>query len=71
MKEQILTLHSANAARQSNRTAERHPYACCIEDLSVRQYLEQHSAHQDIPEAHCEPTLEAVQYYTVLLQNIA
>ncbi|SRR5258708_2198778 len=69
--EYIRTPHCANAARQSNHTAGTHPYACCIGDLSARQYLERHSEHQGILEAHCELALEAAQYYTELLQSIA
>ena len=36
------------------------PYACCIEDLSVCQYPKPHSKHQDTPEAHYQPALEAI-----------
>ncbi len=36
------------------------PYACCIEDLSIHQYPEPHSKHQDTPEAHYQPALEAI-----------
>ena len=45
-------------------------YACCIEDLSICQYPEPHSKHQDTPEAHYQPALEAIWYYMEILQII-
>jgi len=36
------------------------PYTCCIEDLSIHQYPKPHSKHQDTPEAHYQPALEAI-----------
>ncbi len=45
-------------------------YTCCIEDLSICQYPKPHSKHQDTPEAHYQPALEAIQYYTEILQII-
>jgi len=46
------------------------PYACCIKYLSVHQYPKPHSKHQDTPEAHYQQALEAIQYYTEMLQII-
>ena len=46
------------------------PYACCIKDLSICQYPEPHSKHQDTPEAHYQPALEAIQYYMEILQIV-
>ena len=45
-------------------------YACCIKDLSIHQYPEPHSKHQDTPEAHYQPAFEAIQYYMEILQII-
>ena len=46
------------------------PYGCCIKDLSICQYPEPHSKHQDTPEAHYQQALEAIQYYMEMLQII-
>jgi len=46
------------------------PYTCCIEDPSICQYPEPHSKHQDTPEAHYQPALEAIRYYMEILQII-
>ena len=35
-------------------------YACGIKDLSIRQYPEPHSKHQDTPEPHYQQALEAI-----------
>jgi len=45
-------------------------YTCCIKDLSIHQYPKPHSKHQDTPEAHYQPALEAIQYYMEILQII-
>src|SRR5258708_7090440 len=46
------------------------PYTCCIEDLSIHQYPKPHSKHQDTPEAHYQPALEAIQYSMEILQIV-